>query len=301
MKQRCGHIYPKAAAMKTSKDFLIFGGFLFPLIRLNILFGRKGGDQLRSAKNPCQKLLPVACVFLILSACAATQAKQQFISLKTVDEKKLAADYYPAKLPSAPAVILLPDTRCDKNVFGSFPLELNNAGFTVVSIDLRYKDLIDRAGSRDEAIKTIQKQNLYEAVDYDVKSAIDFLSDQKGAGPARIGIIGTSFGSRVALLSGIKYDLEALVLVSLSGEEALPGGKPVKQLLDEYGDKPILFMTCEKDWGGNYKAAENNRLYYEWAKGDKDLKIWPGSRHGVEIVKDKEASEYIINWLKHKL
>jgi dienelactone hydrolase len=256
---------------------------------------------MRSAKNPCEKLLLIACVFLFLTACTATQVKKQSISLNTDDEKKLAADYYPANSPSAPTVILLPDTRCDKNVFGSFPVELNNAGFTVLSIDLRYKDLIAKAGSRDEAIKTIQKQNLYEAVDYDVKSAIDFLSDQTGASPARIGIIGTSFGSRVALLSGIKYDSEALVLVSLSGEEAFPGGKPVKQLLDEYGDKPILFMTCEKDWGGNYKAAEYNKLYYEWAEGDKNIKIWPGSKHGVEIVKDNEASEYIVLWLKSKL
>jgi esterase/lipase len=105
----------------------------------------------------------------------------------------------------------------------------------------------------------------------------------------------------VGLLSGIKYDSEALVLVSLSGEEAFPGGKTVKQLLGEYGNKPILFMTSEKDWGGNYKAAEYNRLYYEWAKGDKELKIWPGSKHGVEIVKEQDASEYIIHWLNSKL
>lgn len=250
-------------------------------------------------QKPC--LILAVCVLFILSGCAATQVKKQSVSLVTDDKKKLTADYYPAKSPSAPAVILLPDTRCDKNVFGSFPSELNNAGFTVLAIDMRYKDLIAKAGSRDDAIKTLQNQNLYEAVDYDVKSAIDFLSDQASVNSSRIGFIGTSFGSRVALLSGIKYDSEALVLVSLSGEEAFPGGKPVKQLLDQYGDKPILFMTCEKDWGGNYKAAEDNRLYYQWAKGDKDLKIWPGSKHGVEIMKDNEASEYIILWLKSKL
>jgi hypothetical protein len=104
----------------------------------------------------------------------------------------------------------------------------------------------------------------------------------------------------VALHSGVKYKTKALVLVSLSGHEALPG-KAVKDLLEEFGEKPILFMTSEKDWGGDYKTAEHNKLYFEWAKGKKELKIWPGSYHGVDILGMKRAADYTIMWLKENL
>jgi len=92
-----------------------------------------------------------------------------------------------------------------------------------------------------------------------------------------------------------------LVLISLSGEEAFPGHKSIKQLLSDFGEKPILFMTATKDWGGNYKAAENNKLYYDWKNGKKELKIWSGSDHGIEILNKKESTEFVISWLKNNL
>jgi predicted esterase len=134
-----------------------------------------------------------------------------------------------------------------------------------------------------------------------MRSAIDFLSRQEGIDPERIGLLGTSLGSRVALISGLKYKVKALVLISLSGQEAFPSGDTVKNLLEKYGYRPILFMTSEKDWGGNYKAAEHNKLYFNWAKGKKELKIWPGSGHGLDILKREEASKFVWSWLGQNL
>jgi dienelactone hydrolase len=168
-------------------------------------------------------------------------------------------------------------------------------------MDFRYKDLIAQARSREEEISTIKKQDLYSIVEHDIKSAIDFLSGQKGVDSDRIALIGASLGTRVGLISAVNFRVKALVLISLSGQEALPGGKPIKQLLEEYGDRPILFMTSEKDWGGNYKAAEHNKIYFTWAKGKKELKIWPGSGHGVGILKRQEASKFVLLWLKNNL
>jgi hypothetical protein len=57
-------------------------------------------------------------------------------------------------------------------------------------------------------------------------------------------------------------------------------------------------MTATKDWGGNYKAAEHNKRYYDWKNGKKELKIFSGSGHGVGILKKKEAIEFVTGWLK---
>jgi dienelactone hydrolase len=244
----------------------------------------------------------LAIVLLMCFGCATTQVSKESVTIITDDQKKIAATYYPAPSPNSPGVILIPDTRCDrKKSFGRFPSTINKAGFAVLALDLRYKDLIARARSKEEAISLIQKQDLYALVKFDIKSAIDFLSRQEEVNPERIALIGTSLGTRVGLISGVKYKVKALVLISLSGEEALSDGKPIKQLLEEYGDRPILFMTSEKDWGANYKAAEHNKLYFNWAKGEKELKIWPGSSHGPDIFNIEEAFEFMLSWLKDNL
>jgi hypothetical protein len=111
---------------------------------------------------------------------------------------------------------------------------------------------------------------------------------------------GGSFGSRVAIDAGVEYGIAALVLASLSSEEALPG-KSVRELFEQYGTKPILLLTSEKDWGNNFKAAEDNKRYAGWGKGKRDLKIWAGSDHGPELVETKEGSAFVIEWLKENL
>ena len=226
---------------------------------------------------------------------------EETVSITTDDGKELKCMYFPPPQSNAPGVILLPDTRCNRMNFGSIPTNLNEAGFAVLAMDLRYKDLIAKAKNRKEQIRTIQKQDLMSLVKYDTKGGINFLSSKKEVDPERIALIGTSLGSRVAIISGVEYDLKALVLISLSGEEAFPGHKSIKQLLSDFGEKPILFMTATKDWGGNYKAAENNKLYYDWKNGKKELKIWSESGHGIEILNKKESTEFVISWLKNNL
>jgi dienelactone hydrolase len=229
---------------------------------------------------------------------AAEASAEESVTVITADQTKLNCAYYPPSTPNAPAIILLPDTRCNGNNFGSIPKKFNEAGFGVLAMDFRYKDIIFRAGDIKEQISTIQKQDLTKLVDFDTKSGIDYLLSKKEIDPKRIVLLGTSLGSRVALISGIKYNCNALVLVSLSGEDALPGYKPVKDLLSDYGEKPILFISAEKDWGGNFKAAEYNKLYYDWKTGKKELKIWPGSGHGVDLNQKEEGTNLVINFLK---
>jgi dienelactone hydrolase len=221
-------------------------------------------------------------------------------SVATADKKSIDITYYPSAAERAPVVILIPDTRCDRSVFRKLPSQLQKAGFAVVATDLRYKPLIAGARSREEGIKVLQSQDLYAPVTYDLKSVIEYMAQRKEIDPARIALLGTSYGSRVAIHAGVEYKAAALVLVSLSGDEALPG-KAVRQLLEEYDSKPVLLMTTEKDWGNNFRAAQDNKIYAGWGKGKRDLKIWPGSAHGADIVEDKEASAFVIEWLKANL
>jgi dienelactone hydrolase len=236
--------------------------------------------------------------------CASTapvkEAKSD-VTLITDDQKALQTIFYPPRFPKVAGVILLPDTRCDCRDFGTIPSKLNEEGIAVLAMDFRYKDLISKTRSREEAVSTIQKQNLNSLVDHDLKAALYFMSKQQWVNSERICLIGTSLGSRIALVAGAKYKVNGLVLVSLSGEEALPGGKPIKFLLEDYGEHPILFITAEKDWGGDYNAAAHNRQYFEWANNPKQLKSWPGAGHGVELIEPQERLEFLIRWLREQM
>ena len=247
-----------------------------------------------------KKIAPILVFFSIFLFFQSAAISSESIKLVTEDQKQIRATYYPSPSGQAQGVILIPDTRCDGSIFNRFSLKLNKGGFSVLAMDLRYKDLIAGAKGQGEQIKLLQSQDVYAPVNYEIKSAMAFLASKREINPDRIALLGTSYGSRVALTSGVKYKAKALVLISLSGQEALPG-KAVQELLEEYGDKPILFMTSEKDWGGNYQAAENNRLYFGWAKGKKELKIWTGSAHGVDILDIRKAADSAIIWLKENL
>lgn len=252
--------------------------------------------------SPIKFFFIVLLLITIAFGFATTQTAKSSAPLITGDQIKLDFDYYPAHKSNATTVILLPDTRCDRKNYGTFPVWLNEAGFGVMAIDFRYKDLIARSGNMSKQIQTIKRQNLDVLVDQDVKSAIDFLTRQNSVDTRRICIIGTSLGSRVALKSGVNYSPKALVLISLSGQEIFTTGSiPIQQLLSEYGDKPILFMTSEKDWGNNFRAAEDNKLYMKWVKGKCELKIWPGSKHGVDILKSGEAAQFVLLWLRQNI
>ena len=70
---------------------------------------------------------------------------EETVSITTDDGKELKCMYFPPPQSNAPGVILLPDTRCNRMNFGSIPTNLNEAGFAVLAMDLRYKDLIAKA------------------------------------------------------------------------------------------------------------------------------------------------------------
>ena len=230
-----------------------------------------------------KRAITLSCLILFgaVLICATTKPVSQsgtqrpapkYISIRTEDHKQVSATYYPPAVRNAPAVILIPDTRCDGSVFGDFASKLHEAGFAVLAMDLRYKDLIAKV--RRGKINVLQSQDTYAPVNYEIKSAIELLGSQKEDNSDRIGLLGESYGSGLALHAGVRYKVKALVLISLSCHDescrALKDREPIQELLNEFGSRPILFMTTEKDWVGNYKAAEQNRLFSSGLKGQRN-------------------------------
>ncbi len=111
---------------------------------------------------------------------ATAQIGEQSMTITTEDKENICATFYPPPSPKSPGVVLLPDTRCDRTYFGDLPSKLNKAGFAVLAVDLRFKDLIAQTRSKEEAIDLIKRQDLYAPIKYDIKSALGFLTTKKG-------------------------------------------------------------------------------------------------------------------------
>ena len=93
--------------------------------------------------------LVLICVSLILVFFVYSGRSSETIKLTTEDKEKIKATYYPPPSQNAPGVILIPDTRCDRDAFGRLPSKFNKAGFAVLVMDLRYKELIASAKGRE--------------------------------------------------------------------------------------------------------------------------------------------------------
>jgi dienelactone hydrolase len=126
--------------------------------------------------------------FLILSQQVTAE------TIVTADGKTIGISYYRPPSEGAPAVVLIPATPCDRSEYRYLPSRMQKAGFAVVTMDMRYKELMHaERRSREEAIRTLQSQDLYAPVNYDVKAVLSYLAGKKEIDQTRIVLLGGEF------------------------------------------------------------------------------------------------------------
>lgn len=124
----------------------------------------------------------------------------------------------------------------------------------------------------------------------DLAGAIDCALAQPGANPAKVCVIGHSFGAYIALLYA-PYDarIRTLVAVSLPLHRAA-GGFP------KAFERPKLFITGEFD---EICPLYKLEPFVEQLKGPKGIKVIVGARHlmrGYEEAAVETVVKYVKNW-----
>lgn len=124
----------------------------------------------------------------------------------------------------------------------------------------------------------------------DLAGAIDCALAQPGANPAKVCVIGHSFGAYIALLYA-PYDarIRTLVAVSLPLHRAA-GGFP------KAFERPKLFVTGEFD---EICPLYKLEPFVEQLKGPKGIKVIVGARHlmrGYEEAAVETVVKYVKNW-----
>jgi pimeloyl-ACP methyl ester carboxylesterase len=189
----------------------------------------------------------------------------------------------------APAVLCLHQWRSDRGSFASLARGLQQAGFTVLAIDMRgYGGSLKTADGK--SVRPDRKARL------DVEAAVSFLRGHASVDPARIGIIGASYGSSNALLYAAgDASVKALVLLSpgLNYFNELPTEDAIKKV----ASRPIFAVASKED----VRSVETLDAYAKVAKSMR-AERYDNAGHGTDILAANVGLERaIVEFLKKNL
>jgi dienelactone hydrolase len=168
----------------------------------------------------------------------------QTVAINSPDGLVLIGTYCEAEKPGTPAILLLHQWQSDRHSWDDFAKEMQRDGFNVLSIDGR--------GFGESPMKTDGSTVAAGRTDADVKAmlgdvdaAFNFLSKQKNVDPKRVGIIGASYGSSLAIIYAVDHPNVAAVALMSPGTNYF-GNMQTEPAIAKYGDRP-LFMTAAED------------------------------------------------------
>ena len=201
--------------------------------------------------------------------------------LITVGDLDMAGTFYFPQDYSAPwpGVILIHMLYGDRSQWETFPDQLTEAGFAVLSIDLRGHGATGGSVNWDLAITDLQQVWSMFAARQDI--------DQD-----RTAIIGASIGANLALISSSnEASIRTAVLLSPGLNYA---GVETGEAMKSYSDRPVLIVASQED----AYAANSSTTLEDNALGVSQLIMYQNAGHGTFMFRSEpELSQVITDWL----
>ena len=202
-----------------------------------------------------------------------------------VDGLDLAGTYYAPidNPPPWPGVILLHMLGRSRTSWEEYAEEFANAGFAVLSIDLRGHG--ETGGAVD-----------WESAVSDLQQVWNYLIERPDIDPDRTAFVGASVGANLALIAGSNEPaVRTVVLLSPGLSYA---GVKTEAAMQSYGERPVLIAASQED---TYAASSSIALEAN-ALGESQLIMYEDSGHGTFIFQaEPELSQLIIEWLDRYL
>jgi len=253
------------------------------------------------------RLTAILSVFLLLAACggtatninknapannaaiSATPAAADAVQTVTIDSPdgvKLVGSLYEASRPNSPGLLLLHQWQSDRHSFDEFATHMQAKGFAVLSIDGRvFGESTKKAdGSSVTAGRTDAD---VKGMLGDVGAAFEFLSKQKNVEPSRVGIVGASYGSSLAIIYAADDPKVAAVALLSPGLNYF-GNMETRPAVEKYGNRD-LFIVASKGDTDSAEAAESFEKIGNPRYGFFILPV--GSSHGTEMFKYRDKTD----------
>ena len=221
----------------------------------------------------------------------------QNVTINSPDGVVLVGTFLAASKPNSPALMLLHQWQSDRHSYNDFAKEMQVAGFNILSIDGRgfgestkkTDGTVVAAGRSDADVKAMLG---------DIGAAFDFLAKQTNVDPKRIGIVGASYGSSLALIYAADNPKVAAVALLSPGLNYF-GNMPTEPAIIRLNDRPV-FQTAAEDDSESFNSVtklseltnEPNRAVTVTVKG---------SEHGTALLKVNAVREPLEKFLKERL
>ncbi len=198
------------------------------------------------------------------------------VEFESAGKVKIVGTFYESAKENSSAVLLLHQFGSNRNSFDDFAKRLQKKNIGVLAIDGR--GFGESVKTTDN--KTVEAQRTAEGVKgmkADVANAFDFLAKQQNVDTSRIGIVGASYGSSLALIYAAENkQVKAAALLS-------PGinyfdNLPTMPAIKSYGMRPILLVAAKDDKESADAVKKLNK-----ADAKSEIKVYEKGGHGTGI------------------
>lgn len=211
------------------------------------------------------------------------------VSIESDDGTVLIGSFLTSPKPNSPAVLLLHQFSSDRHSFDDLAQRLQARGYCVLAIDGR--GFGESTKTRDGKPVTVSRSaDAVNGMMDDVGAAFDFLSKQKNVDPSRIGIVGASYGSSLAIIYASKHPKVGSVVLLSPGLNYF-GNMPVEPAVKSYGNRPLLMVAANDD----QESADAVTKLKSSAPNDRyEVRIYEKGGHGTGLFSAKVGLEDLL-------
>lgn len=162
------------------------------------------------------------------------------------DGVQIVGTFFESPQPNSPALLLLHQWQSDRHSYDDFAVRMQLKSFNVLSIDGRgFGESTKTADGKIVAPK--RTDDAVKAMLGDVDAAVQFLGNQPNVDKSKIGIVGASYGSSLALIYSEEHSNIAAAALLSPGLNYF-GNMPTVPAASRYGfGRPLLLIAAKDD------------------------------------------------------
>jgi dienelactone hydrolase len=211
----------------------------------------------------------------------APSAQPERVSFRSADGVEIVGSFYPSPDPKSPAILMMHQWLGNRGDYAPLAESFQSAGFNVFSIDGRGFGESTRRGA--DTVRAGRTSEDVAGMLDDVNASVDFLAHQANVDANRLGIIGASYGSSLAIIHAAR-DPRIKAVTLLSPGLNYFGNLATEEPVREYGPRPLLIVAAEDD----PESTNDSRVLDKAASGSQhQLKIYPTGGHGTDLLKSQ--------------
>jgi dienelactone hydrolase len=200
---------------------------------------------------------------------------------------EIVGTFYESAKASSAAVLLLHQWQSSRKSYDEFAKRLQTKGFGVLAIDGRgFGDSVRTMDGKPVA--PARTDETVKAMKADVANALDFLAKQKNVDSAKIGIVGASYGSSLAIIYAAENPKVKAVALLSPGLNYF-GNLPIEPAVKSFGNRSLLLVAAEDD----QESAETVKKL-KTISDKYEVQIYPKGGHGTGLFAAKVGLEDLL-------